>query len=90
MLLYFVNWLKFVLLLQGPLGWQSLAEMPTGEFPLRDIDYFVNADEHAEISAMSWETAIQKHVEEELSASSIEVVEIFLPYHLINIYILHF
>ncbi|KAL6977281.1 hypothetical protein U1Q18_026078 [Sarracenia purpurea var. burkii] len=56
---------------QGPLGW-SLGGVPTGEFPPRDIYFFANADEHAEISAMSWEAAILKHVKEELSASSLE------------------
>lgn len=54
------------------------------------MDFFVNADEHAEISAMSWETAIQKHVEEELSASSIEVVDLFLPYNINKHLILYF
>lgn len=70
-------WLKFVFSLQGPLGCHSLAGLPTGEFPLGENDFFVNSDEHAEISAMSWEAAIQKHVEEELSFSSLEVLELF-------------
>lgn len=70
-------WLKFDFLPQGPLGCQSLCGLPTGEFPLREVDFFANTDEHAEISAMSWEAAIQKHVEEELSSSSLEVMELF-------------
>ncbi|KAF5960350.1 hypothetical protein HYC85_001559 [Camellia sinensis] len=69
------------LYVQGPLGWQSLAGVPAGEFPLRDIDFFVNADEHAEISAISWEAAIQKHVEE-LYASSLEESGLGLEHHL--------
>ncbi|KAH7860687.1 hypothetical protein Vadar_016791 [Vaccinium darrowii] len=63
------------LYVQGPLGCHSLAGLPTGEFPLGENDFFVNSDEHAEISAMSWEAAIQKHVEEELSFSSLEVFD---------------
>lgn len=56
---------------QGPLGWQSLSGLPVGESLLdRDIDFFINADEQAEISAVSWEATIQKHIEEELYNSS--------------------
>ncbi|RVW55231.1 hypothetical protein CK203_067014 [Vitis vinifera] len=58
------------LYVQGPLGWQSLES-----FPPRDVDLFVNSNDHADISAISWEAAIQKHVEEELYASSLRVVE---------------
>ncbi|XP_059642353.1 uncharacterized protein LOC132284280 isoform X2 [Cornus florida] len=71
------------LYVQGPLGWQSLAGLTTGEsFLLRDIDFFVNANEHADITAMSWEAAIQKHVEEELYSSSIEETGLGLEHHL--------
>lgn len=63
----------FCLLLQGPLGWQSLES-----FLPRDMDLFVNANDHADISAISWEAAIQKHVEEELYSSSLRVVATFL------------
>ncbi|KAM7517827.1 hypothetical protein LguiB_016789 [Lonicera macranthoides] len=64
------------LYVQGPLGWQSLAGLPTGEsFLLRNID-------HAEISAISWEAAIQKHIEEELHASSLEETGFGLEHHL--------
>lgn len=60
--------------MQGPLGWKSLSGLPRGEPVLRmDVDFLVNADEYAEISAMTWEAAIQKHVEEEFYASSPEV-----------------
>ncbi|XP_058186031.1 uncharacterized protein LOC131303262 isoform X4 [Rhododendron vialii] len=70
------------LYVQGPLGCQSLSGLPTGEFSLREIDFFANTDEHAEISAMSWEAAIQKHVEEELSSSSLEESGLGLEHHL--------
>ncbi|RZC55256.1 hypothetical protein C5167_014133 [Papaver somniferum] len=61
------------LFVQGPFGWQSLAGVPTGEsFLHRDISYFINAHENGEVSAMSWEVAIQKSVEKELFASSLE------------------
>ncbi|KAI3930736.1 hypothetical protein MKX01_037182, partial [Papaver californicum] len=61
------------LFVQGPFGWQSLAGVPTGEsFLHRDINYFINAHENAEVSAMSWEVALQKSVEKELFASSLE------------------
>lgn len=64
------------LLLQGPLGCQSLSGLPRGEtLPVTDIDYLVNANEKVEISAMTWETAIQKHVEKEFYASSTEVID---------------
>ncbi|XAR73263.1 hypothetical protein NMG60_11007174 [Bertholletia excelsa] len=64
------------LYVQGPLGWQSLAGLSMGELQLRDD--FVNA----EIDAMSWEAAIQKHVEEELYASSLEESGLGLEHHL--------
>mgnify|MGYP004716382433 CR=1 FL=1 len=52
---------------QGPLGWQSMADLPIGEsYWPRDLD-------DPNISAMSWEAAIQKHIEEQLCASSSEV-----------------
>ena len=39
----------------------------------REIDFFMNVDEHAEINAISWEATIQKHVEEELYDPILEV-----------------
>lgn len=49
--------------------------MPIGETLLRrDIDFFINVDEHAEISAVSWEATIQKHIEEELYDPALEVM----------------
>lgn len=68
----YLSYKIFCLLLQGPLGWQSLES-----FPPRDVDLFVNSNDHADISAISWEAAIQKHVEEELYASSLRVVATF-------------
>ncbi|KAL8476787.1 hypothetical protein ACS0TY_029186 [Phlomoides rotata] len=71
------------LYVQGPIGWQSLADSVTEEFSiLRDIYYVVNSSGHAQISATSWEAAIQKHIEEELYASSLEGADIGLEHHL--------
>ncbi|KAF5727678.1 hypothetical protein HS088_TW22G01374 [Tripterygium wilfordii] len=71
------------LYVQGPLGWQSVSCLPTGESLLdRDVDFYINAEEHTEISAISWEATIQKHVEEELYDSSIEETGIGLEHHL--------
>lgn len=62
------------MIFQGPLGWQSLSDLSLGESLLdRDIDFFITADEHAEISAISWEATIQKRIEEELYDSSLVV-----------------
>ena len=62
------------MMFQGPLGWQSLSGLPVGQSLLdRDMEFFINADEHVEIGAVSWEATIQKHVEEELYNSSLEV-----------------
>ncbi|XP_038999892.1 uncharacterized protein LOC120125556 isoform X2 [Hibiscus syriacus] len=69
------------LYVQGPLGWQSLSGLPTGETLLdREINFYINADEQAEINAISWEATIQKHVEEELYHSSLK--ETGLEHHL--------
>ncbi|CAN4088547.1 unnamed protein product [Withania somnifera] len=55
------------LYVQGPLGWQSIADLPVDDPSLlRDI---VPSD----ISPLSWEAAIQKHIEEELYDSSLKV-----------------
>ncbi|KAB2051998.1 hypothetical protein ES319_A12G090100v1 [Gossypium barbadense] len=71
------------LYVQGPLGWQSLSGLPTGESLLdRDIDFYINADEQAEINAISWEATIQKHVEEELYHSSLKETGLGLEHHL--------
>lgn len=65
--------------LQGPLGWQSISGLPVGEGLLhRDIDLVLNTDEDVEISALSWEATIQKHIEEELYNSTLEVCVFFL------------
>lgn len=64
---------------QGPIGWQSLADSESEELSLvRDIYYVVNSSGHAQISATSWEAAIQRHIEEELYASSLEVIDLCL------------
>ncbi|GAV81705.1 hypothetical protein CFOL_v3_25159 [Cephalotus follicularis] len=71
------------LYVQGPLQWQSFLGVPTGESLLhRDIEFFINADEHSEISAISWEATIQKHVEEELYDSSLRETGLGLEHHL--------
>ncbi|KAK8653527.1 hypothetical protein V6N13_127522 [Hibiscus sabdariffa] len=70
------------LYVQGPLGWQSLSGLPTGESLLdRDINFYINA-EQAEINAISWEATIQKHVEEELYHSSLKETGLGLEHHL--------
>jgi spatacsin len=62
------------MIFQGPVGWHSLSSLPIGESLLdRDTDFFINDDENAEISAISWEATIQKHIEEELYDSSLGV-----------------
>ncbi|XP_071914201.1 uncharacterized protein [Coffea arabica] len=64
------------LYIQGPLGWQSMADLPIGEsYWPRDLD-------DPNISAMSWEAAIQKHIEEQLCASSSEEAGLGLEHHL--------
>ncbi|XP_027367445.1 uncharacterized protein LOC113873502 isoform X2 [Abrus precatorius] len=72
------------LYVQGPLGCQSFSGFPTGETLLhRDIDLFVNADDvHAEISAISWEATIQRHIEEELYSPLLEENGFGLEHHL--------
>lgn len=62
------------MILQGPLGCQSFSGFPLGEALLhREIDLFISTDVHAEISAISWEATIQRHIEEELHGPSLEV-----------------
>ncbi|XP_057972244.1 uncharacterized protein LOC131160497 isoform X2 [Malania oleifera] len=71
------------LYVQGPLGWQSLGALPTADaFMHREIDFFIASDEHIEISAISWEATIQKHIEEELYASSLKETGLGLEHHL--------
>ncbi|KAK7399448.1 hypothetical protein VNO78_10630 [Psophocarpus tetragonolobus] len=71
------------LYVQGPLGCQSFSGFPTGETLLhRDIDLFINADVHAEISAISWEATIQRHIEEELYGPLLEENEFGLEHFL--------
>lgn len=76
-ILFFVYLICFIE--QGPVGWQSLADSETEELSLlRDIYYVVNSSGHAQISATSWEAVIQRHIEEELYASSLEVIDLCL------------
>lgn len=71
------------LFVQGPIGWHTLADSENGELSmLRDIYYVVNSSGHAQISAMSWEAAVQKHIEEELYVSSLEGTGVGLEHHL--------
>ncbi|KAK7399453.1 hypothetical protein VNO78_10635 [Psophocarpus tetragonolobus] len=71
------------LYVQGPLGCQSFSGFPTGETLLhRDIDLFINAEVHAEISAISWEATIQRHIEEELYGPLLEENEFGLEHFL--------
>ncbi|KAJ4966442.1 hypothetical protein NE237_018291 [Protea cynaroides] len=71
------------LFVQGPLGWQSLTGLPAGESILhRDTCFFSSAHDNAEVSGISWEAAIQKNIEEELYASSLEETEFGVEHHL--------
>ncbi|XP_059307984.1 uncharacterized protein LOC132059394 [Lycium ferocissimum] len=64
------------LYVQGPLGWQSIADLPVDDPSLlRDI---VPSD----ISPLSWEVAIQKHIEEELYDSSLKESRVGIEHHL--------
>ncbi|RAL44025.1 hypothetical protein DM860_014162 [Cuscuta australis] len=64
------------LYIQGPLGWQSFANLPMYDnFLPRDVD-------HAAISPMHWEIAIQKHIEEELYDTSLKESEHGIEHHL--------
>ncbi|KAM6563640.1 hypothetical protein CsatB_023638 [Cannabis sativa] len=71
------------LYVQGPLGWQSMSGLPLGEtLRHREIDFFVNIDENAEINPISWEATIQKHVEQELCDPTLEETGLGLEHHL--------
>ncbi|KAJ8447051.1 hypothetical protein Cgig2_033620 [Carnegiea gigantea] len=66
----------------GPLGWQSMAGLPAEEAYLqRDIEFLMNHSEYSEISAVSWEAAIQRQIEQELYPS-VEETGLALEQHL--------
>ncbi|XP_074295549.1 uncharacterized protein LOC141623336 [Silene latifolia] len=54
------------LFVQGPLGWQATAVSGEDPYAQRDIEILLSNQEYSEISAISWETAIQKQIEQEL------------------------
>ncbi|KAH9669492.1 Spatacsin C domain-containing protein [Citrus sinensis] len=70
------------LYVQGPLGWQSPSGLPTETLLQGDVDFFTFADGDAEVSAISWEATIQKHIEEELYDASLKETGIGLEHHL--------
>lgn len=71
------------LYIQGPLGWLSFSGYPTGEYLLhRGVEFFINVDDPTEISAISWEAIIQKHIEEELHHTKTEGTELGLEHFL--------
>lgn len=71
------------LYVQGPLGWQSLSALPTGQTLWeRDVYFFMNDDQHSEISPISWEATIQKHIEDELYDSSLKETGLGLEHNL--------
>ncbi|CAH8345161.1 unnamed protein product [Eruca vesicaria subsp. sativa] len=71
------------LYIQGPLGWLSFSGYPTGEYLLhRGVEFFINVDDPTEISAISWEAIIQKHIEEELHNTKTEGTELGLEHFL--------
>lgn len=49
-------------------------------FLQRDIELLMNLQDYSEISAMSWEAAIQKQIEQELYPSSVEVSQGYFMY----------
>lgn len=70
------------LYVQGPLGWQSVPELAVEEsLFLGDVDYVDNGNEQAKVSTLSWEAAIQRHVEE-LYGPSVEGSRLGLEHHL--------
>ncbi|KAK6924171.1 Spatacsin, C-terminal domain [Dillenia turbinata] len=70
------------LFVQGPLGWPSLADLPAQELMLHGhFSFDIDVSEDAEICTVSWEAAIQKHVEE-LYNSSPEDAGLGLEHHL--------
>ncbi|KAL4575265.1 hypothetical protein LXL04_022107 [Taraxacum kok-saghyz] len=70
------------LYVQGPLGGQSVPGLQVEEsYLLRDIDYEDNGNEQSKISTLSWEAAIQRHVEE-LYGLSVEGSGLGLEHHL--------
>lgn len=71
------------LFVQGPLGWQSMVGLPAEEAYLQgDIEFLLSDQEYSEISAMSWEAAIHKQIEQELYPSSAEETGLALEQHL--------
>lgn len=79
----FLDFLFVTLILQGPIGWQSLTMHG-------DVDLFMNCDEVHNISEISWEALIQKHIEDELYDSSLKarchaylmLIFVYFLYHL--------
>ncbi|KAG9456856.1 hypothetical protein H6P81_001364 [Aristolochia fimbriata] len=66
---------------QSPLGWQSLTG--GGEsFSRSDIYLDFAGDENTDFSAISWEATIQKNIEKELYASSLEANGFGIEHHL--------
>lgn len=70
------------LYIQGPLGWQSLTMPSTSEYLLHRDDLFINGNELAQVSAISWEATIEKHIKEELYDSSLKETGLSLEHHL--------
>ncbi|XP_056159194.1 uncharacterized protein LOC115681990 isoform X4 [Syzygium oleosum] len=70
------------LYIQGPLGWQSLTMPSTSEYLLHRDDLFINGNELAQVSAISWEGTIEKHIKEELYDSSLKETGLGLEHHL--------
>ncbi|XP_022132627.1 protein DDB_G0268328 isoform X2 [Momordica charantia] len=70
------------LYVQGPLGWQSFSGLPTGQTLWERDVYFSMNDEHSEISPISWEATVQKHIEDELYDSSLKETGLGLEHNL--------
>ncbi|KAK4767669.1 hypothetical protein SAY86_015419 [Trapa natans] len=71
------------LYIEDPLGWQSLAVPPVSGYLFSEhVDLLVNHNELTEISEISWEATIQRHIEEELFDSSPRETGLGFEHHL--------
>ncbi|OWM82276.1 hypothetical protein CDL15_Pgr001850 [Punica granatum] len=70
------------LYIEDPLGWQSLAVPSSAGYLFSKDDVFVNNNELAQITEISWEATIQRRIEEELFDSSLKETGLGLEHHL--------
>lgn len=71
------------LYVQGPFGWLSLSDLSSKTLSqLSKYDHTTESEVQGTITALPWETIIQRHVEEELYASSLKVNGPGIEHHL--------